>query len=46
VTAGHPAFFTRVDGHIAVANSAALAAAGITRLSKDPPGGKIDRNAQ
>ena len=42
---GHPAIFTRVDGHIAVANSAALAAAGITRATKDPQGGEIDRDA-
>ncbi len=45
VTADHPAFFGRVDGHIAVANSAALRAAGITRNTPDPPGGKIDRDA-
>ncbi len=42
---GHPAIFTRVDGHIVVADSAALAAAGITRETKDPEGGKIDRDA-
>jgi predicted amidohydrolase YtcJ len=45
VTAGHPAIFTRIDGHIAVANSAALAAAGVTRDTPDPSGGKIDRDA-
>jgi len=45
VTAGHPAFFERTDGHIAVVNSAALAAAGITAATKDPAGGKIDRDA-
>lgn len=45
VTGGHPAIFTRVDGHIAVANTAALAAAGINRTTLDPPGGKIDRDA-
>ena len=45
VTGDHPAFFERVDGHIAVANSAALRAAGITRNTPDPPGGKIDRDA-
>ena len=45
VTGGHPAFFERVDGHIAVANSAALRAAGVTRNTSDPPGGKIDRDA-
>ncbi|HLK34813.1 MAG TPA: amidohydrolase [Terriglobales bacterium] len=45
VTGDHPAFFGRVDGHIAVVNSAALRAAGITRNTPDPPGGKIDRDA-
>jgi predicted amidohydrolase YtcJ len=45
VTAGHPAFLVRVDGHIAIANSAALAAAGITKTTPDPQGGKIDRDA-
>ncbi|HEY1938183.1 MAG TPA: amidohydrolase [Candidatus Angelobacter sp.] len=44
VTGGHPAIFSRVDGHIAVANSAALKAAGITAQSPDPHGGKIDRD--
>jgi predicted amidohydrolase YtcJ len=45
VTAGHPAIFSRTDGHIAVVNSAALAAAGITSKTPDPPGAKIDRDA-
>jgi predicted amidohydrolase YtcJ len=44
VTNGHPAIFTRVDGHIAVANSAALAAAGIERNTPDPAGGKFDHS--
>jgi predicted amidohydrolase YtcJ len=44
VTGGHPAIFTRVDGHICVVNSAALAAAGITKVTPDPPGGRIDRD--
>ncbi len=44
VTAGHPAVFYRVDGHIVVANSAALKAAAITAATPDPEGGKIDRN--
>ena len=46
VTGDHPAIFTRVDGHISVANSAALKFAGITRSTPDPPGGKIDRGPQ
>lgn len=45
VTLGHPAVFQRVDIHIAVANSAALAAAGITRATANPAGGEIDRDA-
>lgn len=45
VTAGHPAIFTRVDGHIAVANSAALEIAHINKDTQDPEGGKIDRDA-
>ena len=46
VTADHPAIFTRVDGHISVANSAALKFAGLTPSTPDPAGGKIDRDAQ
>jgi predicted amidohydrolase YtcJ len=42
---GHPAFLIRVDGHIAIADSAALAAAGISNTTPDPQGGKIDRDA-
>jgi predicted amidohydrolase YtcJ len=45
VTGGHPAFFERIDGHIAVANSAALTAAGITGKSVAPQGGAIDLDA-
>lgn len=44
VTGDHPAIFTRVDGHIAVANTAALKAAGITAQTADPHGGKIDHD--
>jgi predicted amidohydrolase YtcJ len=46
VTGQHPAFFTRVDGHSCVANTAALKLAGITRQTPDPQGGKIVRDAQ
>jgi hypothetical protein len=45
VTAGHPALLRRVDGHMSVANSAALAAANITATTPDPPGARIDRDA-
>jgi len=44
VTGDHPAIFTRVDGHIAVANTAALKAAGITAQTPAPQGGKIDHD--
>jgi hypothetical protein len=46
VTNGHPAIFVRVDGHIAVANSAALQTAGITAQTAPPQGGAIDHDAQ
>ncbi len=42
VTEGHPAFFERIDGHIAIANSAALSAAGITGKTVPPQGAAID----
>ena len=41
----HPVYLTRVDGHAAVANQAALDAAGITRGTPDPDGGRIIRDA-
>ncbi len=44
VTGDHPAAFSRVDGHILVANSAALRAAGVTGATPDPQGGKIDKD--
>jgi predicted amidohydrolase YtcJ len=45
VTAGHPCILDRVDGHMALANSAALAAANITADTPDPGGAKIDRDS-
>jgi len=45
VTAGHPVFVNRLDGHMALANSEALKLAGITRDTPDPPGGTIVRDA-
>jgi predicted amidohydrolase YtcJ len=45
VSAGHPVFLERVDGHIAVANTQALKLASVTIASRDPRGGKIDRDS-
>lgn len=43
VAPDHPVWLTQTMGHYGVANSAALKLAGITRETKDPPGGTIDR---
>jgi hypothetical protein len=40
-----PVFLRRVDGHAAWVNSRALAIAGITKETPDPPGGQIIRYA-
>jgi predicted amidohydrolase YtcJ len=45
VTGNHPTFLDRIDGHIAIANSAALAAASITGKTQPPQGGAIDHDA-
>ncbi len=45
VTGDHPAIFSRADGHMSVANTAALKLAGITTSTPNPPGGLIDRDA-
>ena len=42
VTVGHPAILSRVDGHIALANTAALDAAHITGQTSPPEGAVID----
>ncbi|OGL17418.1 MAG: hypothetical protein A3F92_04080, partial [Candidatus Rokubacteria bacterium RIFCSPLOWO2_12_FULL_71_22] len=42
---GHPVYLKHRSGHAAVANSLALAAAGITDQSPQPPGGHMDRDA-
>lgn len=39
----NPVYLIRVDGHCGWANAAALRAAGITKTTPDPPGGKILR---
>jgi predicted amidohydrolase YtcJ len=44
-TQDNPVFVTRLDGHMGLANSVALRMAGITKETKDPPGGTIVRDA-
>ena len=41
----NPVVLTQTTGHYVVANSAALRLAGITKDTRDPPSGTIDRNA-
>ena len=45
VTGSQKVMLLRSDGHALVANSAALAASGITDETPDPTGGKIERDA-
>lgn len=45
VSPDNPVILTRADGHALVANSAALAAAGVTDETPDMDGGKIERDA-
>lgn len=42
----HPVMLTRVDGHAGFVNAAAMRLAGLTRITKDPDGGKILKDAQ
>ncbi|RCS30114.1 amidohydrolase [Rhodanobacter denitrificans] len=42
---GRPVWLSRVDGHASWANSAAIRLAGVDRASKDPSGGRIERDA-
>ena len=44
LTPDTPVFVSRYDGHMAMANALALRLAGITRDTKDPPGGTIVRD--
>ena len=41
----NPVYLTRVDGHAALVNKAAMDAAGITRATPDPAGGRLIRTA-
>lgn len=46
VVADRPAFLRRVDGHAGWANTAAIKLAGISKETKDPVGGRIERDAE
>lgn len=39
----NPVLLTRIDGHMAIANARALAAAGVTAATANPPGGALGR---
>jgi predicted amidohydrolase YtcJ len=45
ITGDLPVFLSRYDGHMALANSAALKLAGVTAQTAEPPGGMIVRDA-
>jgi predicted amidohydrolase YtcJ len=45
-TGEHPVLLERVDGHAVLVNAAALQAAGIGRDTRDPEGGRIERDAE
>jgi hypothetical protein len=44
VTREHPVFVSRLDGHMALANSAAIRLAGVNRDTPTPAGGEIPRD--
>jgi len=46
VAPDNPVWLTHTTGHYGVANGAALRIAGVTRETKDPPAGTIDRDDQ
>jgi predicted amidohydrolase YtcJ len=46
VTGDRPAWLSRVDGHMALANTAALKLAGVTRNTAAIPGGEIVRDSK
>ncbi|MGI8787459.1 MAG: amidohydrolase, partial [Pyrinomonadaceae bacterium] len=45
VSPNNPAFFVRVDGHVAWVNSAVLKLAGIDRNTKNPDGGEVEKDS-
>ncbi|HEX9928347.1 MAG TPA: amidohydrolase [Pyrinomonadaceae bacterium] len=46
IAPNNPVYLVRVDGHVAWVNSAALRAAGVTRDTKNPEGGEIEKDAR
>src|SRR5438094_2044511 len=46
VTGSNPVFVSRVDGHEALANAAAMRAAAVTKDTPSPPGGEILHDAR
>jgi predicted amidohydrolase YtcJ len=46
VVADKPVWLRRVDGHAGWANAKALAMGGVTRATKDPSGGRIERDSK
>ena len=42
----HPVLLERIDGHANLANARAMRAAGVTAATKDPSGGRIERDAR
>ena len=42
---GHPVFVSRVDGHAALTNAAAMRIANVTATTRDPQGGRLERTA-
>jgi predicted amidohydrolase YtcJ len=44
-TPDHPVFVQRLDGHVALANTRALAIAGVEDVGEVPPGGSVVRDA-
>ena len=44
LTSDNPVFVMRLDGHMALANSKAIALAGVTAQTPDPDGGEIVRD--
>jgi predicted amidohydrolase YtcJ len=46
ISPANPVVLERIDGHAILANAAAMKAAGITAATKDPSGGRIERDAR